>query len=147
MIGRLLRKCDFERTLAMPPCSRSAHFAVHYLHARPSAPAEPARMDEAGKLYTSDAPVGTESVDNLISGHWLGSVVPKRHARRSVTRNMLRRQVREAMQRHEARLGCGLWLVRLRQPFAVSAFSSADSRALRLAAAQELDKLLVRVCQ
>jgi ribonuclease P protein component len=147
MIGRLLHKCDFERTLAMAPCSRSAHFALHYLYARPSAPMKPARMVAAEKLYTGDAPVGTDSVDNLISGHWLSSVVPKRHARRSVTRNMLRRQVREAMQRHETRLRCGLWLVRLRQPFAVSAFSSADSRTLRLAAAQELDKLLVRACR
>ena len=36
MIGRLLRKSDFERVLAVPPCSRSPHFAVHYLCARPT---------------------------------------------------------------------------------------------------------------
>ena len=77
-------------------------------------------------------------------GHWLGSVVPKRHARRAVTRNMLRRQVRAAMERHVARLRPGLWLVRLRLPFARTTFTAADSKALRTAAADELDRLFAR---
>ena len=94
MIGRLLRKCDFERTLAMPPCSRSAHFAVHHLPAWPSVRGKPDRKALDGKLCTGDTPHRDQSVDNLVSGLWLGHVVPKRHAARSVTRNMLRRQVR-----------------------------------------------------
>lgn len=89
----------------------------------------------------------TKSVDNLPSYHWLGCVVPKRHAPRSVTRNMLRRQVRAAMLHHEAGLRPGLWLVRLRQPFAASAYASADSKALRGAAAIEIDRLLTRAGQ
>lgn len=77
---------------------------------------------------------------------WLGCIVPKRHARRAVTRNMLRRQARAAMQRHAELLRPGLWLIRLRQPFARSAgFVSADSPALRMAAMSELDRLLSRV--
>ena len=96
MIGRLLRKCDFERTLAMPPCSRSAHFAVHHLPAWPSVRGKPDRKALDGKLCTGDTPHRDQSVDNLVSGLWLGHVVPKRHAARSVTRNMLRRQVRAA---------------------------------------------------
>jgi len=146
MIGRLLRKCDFERALALPPCSRSTHFAVHHLHARPSTTAKRAERPSAEELCTAGAPQLKGSVDNSVSGHWLGSVVPKRHAPHSVTRNMLRRQMRAAMQRHVLRLRSGLWLVRLRRPFATSDFVSADSRALRLAAAQELDTLLVRAC-
>ncbi|HMO48085.1 MAG TPA: ribonuclease P protein component [Rubrivivax sp.] len=136
MIGRLLRKSDFERLLAVPPCSRSAHFAVHYLHACPGAATGPG----ANELCTSDAPDSAPSVDNL----WLGTVVPKRHAPRAVTRNVLRRQVRAAMQRQQPRLRPGMWLVRLRQPFARSSFVSADSIALRRAAASELDRLLQR---
>jgi ribonuclease P protein component len=142
MIGRLLRKPDFERVLAVPPCSRSAHFAVHYLHARPSVPSRPG----SHILSTGDALNLTRPVDNLPSAHWLGNVVPKRHAPRSVTRNMLRRQVRAAMERRVARLQPGLWLVRLRQPFPKAAFASADSAALRMAAAAELDRLFERVC-
>jgi ribonuclease P protein component len=144
MIGRLLRKCDFERTLAMPPCSRSAHFAVHHLPAWPSVRGKPDRKALDGKLCTGDTPHRDQSVDNLVSGLWLGHVVPKRHAARSVTRNMLRRQVRAAMLRHEVRLRPGLWLVRLRQPFPAAAYPSADSAALRAAAALELDGLLAR---
>lgn len=142
MIGCLLRKSDFERLLAVPPCSRSAHFAVHYLQARPSGVAGP----KAENLSTSDTPKLTYSVDNFPSGHWLGHVIPKRHAARSVTRNMLRRQVRAAMERHCERLQPGLWLVRLRQPFDKTAFVSADSAALRSAAAAELDRLFERAC-
>jgi ribonuclease P protein component len=140
MIGRLLRKSDFERVLAVPPCSRSAHFAVHYLHARPSGTCQP----EVDTLSTSDAPKLTRPVDNLVSLVWLGQVIPKRHAARSVTRNMLRRQVRAAMERHVLRLRPGLWLVRLRQPFPKSTFVSAESTALRKAASVELDRLFER---
>lgn len=141
MIGRLLRKSDFERVLAVPPCSRSAHFAVHYLRARASQPHQP-RTD---MLSTGDAQNQVASVDNSVCGLWLGLVIPKRHAARSVTRNMLRRQVRAAMERHVTRLRPGLWLVRLRQPFPKTAFVSASSEALRGTAAAELDRLLEQV--
>jgi hypothetical protein len=40
--------------------------------------------------------------------------VPERHARRAVTRSSLKRQMRAAVQRHEAALDAGLWLLRLR---------------------------------
>ena len=89
----------------------------------------------------------SESVDNLVSGYWLGHVLPKRHAPRSVTRNMLRRQVRAAMLRQQSGLRPGLWLVRLRQAFPAAQYPSADSAALRSAAAAELDQLLARACR
>lgn len=83
-------------------------------------------------------------MDNIPAGWWLGSVLPKRHAPRAVTRNMLRRQIRAAMQRHLERLPSGMWLVRLRQPFGRAQFVSADSVPLRSAAAGELDRLFQR---
>jgi ribonuclease P protein component len=140
MIGRLLRKPDFERVLAVLPCSRSAHFAVHYVHVRPSEVHGPGSED----LSTDDAPKLTAPVDNSPVGLWLGQVIPKRHAPRSVTRNMLRRQVRAAMERHASRLRPGLWLVRLRRPFPKAAFLSADSTALRSVASAELDRLFAQ---
>lgn len=48
------------------------------------------------------------------------------------------------MLRHLATLPLGLWLVRLRQPFAVTAFPSAHSSALVQAARLELDSLLTQ---
>ena len=68
--------------------------------------------------------------------------MPKRHARRAVTRNLLKRQLRSAFERHAAGLPAGLWLVRLRQPFAVADFPSAASAALARAVRSELDGLL-----
>jgi len=78
------------------------------------------------------------------AGRWLGCVVPKRHARRAVTRSLLKRQIRGAFQRHAAGLPAGLWLVRLRAPFAAAEFVSASSPRLAVAAHDELDRLLTR---
>lgn len=77
------------------------------------------------------------------AGWWFGVVVPKRHARKATTRNLLRRQIRGAMARHHTRLARGMWLVRLRVPFDPKDFKSA-SAALRSAARAELDGLLLR---
>lgn len=81
-------------------------------------------------------------MDSFPDGHWLGSVIPKRHARRAVTRNLLRRQIRVVMLEHRSALPAGLWLVRLRSPFPVQQFVSAASPALRQAARAELGQLL-----
>jgi len=83
-------------------------------------------------------------VDDTLSGHWIGCVVPKRHARRAVTRSLLKRQIRGMFSQHAPRLPAGQWLVRLRQPFATAKFLSASSEALRRAASEELDALLTR---
>lgn len=73
---------------------------------------------------------------------WLGVVLPKRHARRSVTRSLLKRQIRQALAAREGRLPCGLWVVRLRAPFDRERFPSAASSALREQAGAELARLL-----
>jgi ribonuclease P protein component len=77
----------------------------------------------------------------------LGILVPKRHARRAVTRNLIRRQVRAVFARHAARLPGGSWLVRLRAPFARSEFVSAASTALARALRDELERLVARACR
>jgi ribonuclease P protein component len=144
MIGRLLRKSDFERLLAVPACSRSAHFAAHHVWGGPGTPDKSAHAADDNGLSTALSTATRCAVDDLPGAVWLGCVIPKRHAARSVTRNMLRRQIRAAMQRHQQGLPTGLWLVRLRRPFASTSFRSADSVALRGAAAIELDRLLAQ---
>lgn len=74
--------------------------------------------------------------------HWLGIVLPKRHARRSVTRSLLKRQIRQAVASRETGLDSGLWVVRLRAPFDRASFPSAASEALRRQARAELAGLL-----
>ena len=71
--------------------------------------------------------------------------MPKRHARRAVTRSLLKRQIRASFVRHADRLPKGIWLVRLRAGFATTEFVSARSAALAEAARLELDGLLSRV--
>jgi ribonuclease P protein component len=83
-------------------------------------------------------------VDKWPDRHWLGVIVPKRHARRAVTRSLLKRQMRSALARHAATLPTGLWLMRLRQPFAPRDFPSAASAALASTVRAELDRLLQR---
>ncbi|MEO7852214.1 MAG: ribonuclease P protein component [Rubrivivax sp.] len=144
MIGGLLRKSDFERLLAVPACCRSAHFAAHHVRGGPSAPLPGPRKQDVNELSTAlstDERAAVDDLPDLPSALWLGCVIPKRHAVRSVTRNMLRRQIRAAVQRHQPRLQSGLWLVRLRRPFARSDFRSAASTALSACAAGELDRL------
>jgi ribonuclease P protein component len=143
VIGRLLRSADFERVLRTRSRASSTHFAVHHLADRPSQPQKPAAADE---LSTGVAPTLFEPVDDLLvqapTGLWLGAVVPKRHARRAVTRTLLKRQIRSAVGARAGVLLGGLWVVRLRAPFDKARFPSAASNALRLCAREELELLL-----
>ena len=145
MFGRVVHKADFERALAAPARLRSAHFAMHHIPAGQTEAERPRAAAVETKLSTDDALVVSISVDELPPRHWLGCVVPKRHARRAVTRNLLRRQIRAAMDRRVEGLPGGLWVVRLRAPFARQQFPSASSVALRQAARAELDALVDRV--
>lgn len=144
MIGRLTQSIDFERALAAPARSRSRHFAVHHVMAAPTPPKKPLSKQQAAGLSTATAPGCPQLVDKVVDGHWVGCVVPKRHAKRAVTRALLKRQIRSAFSRHAATLPAGQWLVRLRLPFVPSQFMSASSLLLAAAARTELDTLLAR---
>ena len=142
MMGRIVRAADFERALKTASQARSPHFAVHHLLASPSRPKRPAGSAPIPKLSTDPAPAAALLVDDPApTGCWLGVVVPKRNAKRSVTRSLLKRQIRFAMAR-QASPAAGLWVVRLRAPFDRLAFPSAASLALAQAAAAELDRVL-----
>jgi ribonuclease P protein component len=88
-------------------------------------------------------------VDDLLDDSpqavWFACAVPKRHAKRAVTRNLIKRQIRDAFSRHEPVLPRGLWLLRLVGGFAPAQFVSARSGALAAAARAEIDALLARV--
>jgi len=148
MLGRLRRPADFESVLATPAKARSAHFSAHHLASQP----QPQRGAGAGalaaKLSTEHPDRCPQPVDDQPAvgpaSCWFGLVVPKRHARRAATRNLLRRQMRGAMARHHPRLAHGMWLLRLRVPFDPKHFKSAAPSALRDAARAELDGLLMR---
>ena len=93
-------------------------------------------------MSTDDEQAGPGVVDNSPVTQWLGCIVPKRQARRAVTRNLLKRQMRECFHRHAAALPKGLWLLRLHAGFAVRDYPSARSEALAQNARAELERLL-----
>lgn len=143
--GRLVNAVDFEQVLRSRARASSPHFALHHVPGRPSSRRFPNR------LPTEDDPKLVRSVDNLDSENideglsppiWLGLVVPKRHARRAVTRSLVKRQIRAALARRMGALAGGLWVVRLRAGFDRASFVSAASPALRLAVRDELETLL-----
>ena len=136
MIGRLTSAADFQRVLQTRQLSRSPLFAAHHLRQRPG---------PAAQLSTAPSPEPAAPVDDLASGWWLGLVVPKRHARRAVTRSLIKRQMREALRRHQQHLPPGQWVLRLRAPIDTRQFPSAASDALRAAVRAELEKLLGRI--
>ena len=148
-MGRIRRPVDFERVLARPTRLRSPHFALHHLPANPAPSAwASARLRTAeAELSTGDAQPAHNSVEQAQQappeGCWLGMVVPKRHAKRSVTRALLKRQIRAAFAGRPG-MPPGLWVVRLRSPFDRQKFPSAASDALRQVARAELAQLLDR---
>lgn len=98
----------------------------------------------AGALQLSRASgVPASRKAGAVEGVWLGCVVPKRHARRAVTRNLLRRQIRQVAQDIEPSLQDGLWLVRMRLDFDRKIYPSAASQALKGVAREELTRVLV----
>jgi ribonuclease P protein component len=147
----LTQSADFQRVLAAPTRARSPHFAVHHLAAGPMPRRKPAADPLVPELSTVGAPAAGDPVDKLAEAVsaapealWLGTVVPKRHAKRAVTRSLLKRQMRAAVQRHAERLAGGLWVVRLRSGFDRQHFVSAASDALRVAVREELEAVLRR---
>jgi ribonuclease P protein component len=130
----------FESAMAVRPIARSAHFMVHHL--------------ATAKLSTAHKPILTvsesvdKSVDNSVDDcpelHLLrlGLVVPKRHAKRSVTRTQVKVQIRAGIRRHLDRLVPGDWVVRLRAPLDRKLFPSARSEALAALLHAEIDALL-----
>lgn len=71
-------------------------------------------------------------------------MVPKRWARRAVTRNAIKRQVYTVSQEFETSLTQAAHVVRLRSSFDRQHFVSATSSALKIAVRNELQQLFAR---
>jgi ribonuclease P protein component len=142
-----VHSAEFEALLGAPVRARSAHFCVHHLSTLRFAAVATPPAARRKKLSTGCETPGAATVDDFRSGapaHRFGAVVPKRHAKRAVTRSLLKRLVREAVARRLDHLPDGAWLVRLKASFETAQYPSAASRALHDAAARELDELIAR---
>ena len=77
----------------------------------------------------------------------MGAVVPKRHAKRAVTRNGIKRQIYAVSAAFEERLPAAAHVVRLRMEFARKEFASAWSDALKASVRGELLQLFERAAR
>jgi ribonuclease P protein component len=148
-MARLVTSADFERVLGSRSRARTPHFAVHHLPLAAAGGRSPVPAPAPDDLSTDSTEGGERPVDDSSEepARRLGAVVPKRHARRAVTRSLLKRQIYAAGGRHAAELARGLWIVRLRAPFDRGRFVSAASPALRALARAELDELFHAACR
>ncbi len=121
---RLRNRAQFQAVLAGPPVAKTAHFALHR-----------GALDGAheGRPLFAAADV------------WLGVMLPKRWARRAVTRNTIRRQIYEVARALPGDLPQAAWVVRLRSEFSRKVFVSATSDPLKQAVRAELQQLLGKV--
>ena len=145
---------DFQRAMAQPWLAKTPHFALHHLDGAVQRRCGAAKGGGLSSGATADMnrPVDNpfenpvdKSVDEPTQTAWAGYVVPKRHARRSVTRNLIRRQMRQVLadqQRGSEGLPGGIWVLRLRQGFEPSQFPGAASTPLRRAVREELQQVV-----
>jgi ribonuclease P protein component len=126
---RLSHKAQFQQGLDQPVVARTAHFVLHALAQAADPSQQPAPMPEQQQTDN----------DTLI-----GAVIPKRWAKRAVTRNAIRRQIYQAFSDWRARIPHGIHVVRLRQAFAAQQFHSATSLPLKATVRHELNQLFAK---
>ena len=137
---RLKTRPQFQAAMAGGTVSRTAHFALHRLVLD---------ADKATGAVTGIAPPGPDPLPSGqgsqalfgVPGVWLGAMVPKRWARRAVTRNTIKRQIYAVAASFETRLPQAAHVVRLRSTFDRKQFVSATSDALKQAVRAELLQL------
>ena len=123
---RLKTRSQFQAVLAVATLARTTHFALHgcdLIQAKPDN-AQPA-------LFPSH-------------GVWMGAMVPKRWAKRAVTRNAIKRQIYNVSAELELQFADKAHVVRLRSGFSKSDFVSASSDALKQDVRAELLRLFAR---
>jgi len=132
-VQRLKTKAQFEAVMAGGrTVSRTAHFALHRLPfgAPPQSPSE-----------TGPGSKRSQALFAVEGEPWLGTIVPKRWARRAVTRNTIKRQIDAVSLDIEAHLPAAVHVVRLRAGFDKAQFPSATSVPLKRAVRAELQQL------
>ena len=164
---RLKTRPQFQATLAGGTVARTAHFALHRVAINAFGPLASAVPIAANKL--PDAPLPADGaaqtaaafscvpVDAVaaptarglaplfsVADVWLGAMVPKRWARRAVTRNAIKRQIYAVSAALESPLPQAAHVVRLRATFDRKQFVSASSCALKQAVRAELVQLFAR---
>lgn len=128
---RLKTRSQFQAVLAGERVASTTHFVLHR-NVLPdmSRPAAAVRQEPTTKGRLVDA-------DTV----WLGAMVPKRWAKRAVTRNAIKRQIYSVSSEVNFDLPGAAHVVRLRAVFDRKQFVSASSAPLKALVRQELVRL------
>lgn len=130
-LQRLKTRSQFQAVLAGGTLAKTAHFALHCL-----------KLDKPVNKSLADAPFAVrERALFAVADVWMGALVPKRWAKRAVTRNAIKRQIYSVSQDFAPTLPVAAHVVRLRSGFAHAQFPSATSDALMAAVRQEMQQL------
>lgn len=139
---RLKTRPQFQAVLAGSIVAKTEHFALH----RNRLDVAPRRVkpESTSAVADREAPVSESLMPALfpVQDVWIGAMVPKRWAKRAVTRNAIKRQV--YIVSALALYGCpkAAFLVRLRKAFSRKEFLSATSEQLKQAVRVEVQALM-----
>lgn len=143
---RLQTRPQFQATMSGGTISRTPHFALHRLVLKDSDVAKDAVPTGPGAVLNEQAPQALFVVPGCkVPQVWLGPLVPKRWAKRSVTRHAIKRQIYAVASEFDAQLQAlppAAYVVRLRAGFDRKQFISATSEPLKRAVRAELLQLL-----
>jgi ribonuclease P protein component len=127
-LKRIKAWAQFQQLMKNPPVARSKHFVVHRATNPALTPAEVTQPDPSH-----------------VHGLCLAALLPKRWAKRAVTRNAVRRQIYAAFAHQQMQLVPVPHLVRMRAAMDPTLFTSACSDPLKKAVRQEIDQLLTHL--
>ena len=130
---RLQTRPQFQAVLAGAIVAKTTHFALH----RNALDAKPVQA-EPSKLADVIAAKPLFPVQDV----WLGAMVPKRWAKRAVTRNAIKRQIYTVSADFSHQYPQAAFVVRLRRDFSRKEFISATSEQLKLAVRTEVLALM-----
>ena len=118
--------------------SRTPHFALHRVALHPAS-----GLNSESLLATEAEQASNKLVKPLfaVQDTWLGVIVPKRWAKRAVTRNTIKRQIYAVSTDSGCSLPVAAHVVRLRSGFDRAEFISATSDKLKIAVRAELQHL------
>ena len=122
---RLKTRSQFQAVLTGGIVARTLHFSMY-------------RTDLELSAATPQADLSAEQTQGVM---YVGALVPKRMAKRSVTRNAIRRQIYSVSTDFKFALPVAAHVVRLRAGFDNKQFVSATSDRLKSAVRQELQQL------
>ena len=119
--------------------SRTPHFALHRVTLQPNS--TPKAVVKIASALSAEASQALDKPLFAVQDTWLGVVVPKRWAKRAVTRNTIKRQIYAVSTASGCTLPVAAHVVRLRAGFDRAEFISATSDKLKTAVRAELQHL------